>query len=154
MKILLVLFGFALMFNINYFNNIPLNNTSVIIKGCHPDPLCVTPKIITFELEEEKYVNDIPFNTKIIVENPPDFYSYSSLINYSIKLEDEEYVEDIPFNTNSVLNLYKANQLINNVKSYSEIITTEEGYIDDIPFDTKKTVININKSKSCNDNPL
>lgn len=153
MKTLSILFSFALMFNINYFNDISLDNTSVIIKGNHPDPLCVTPEPITFELEEEKYVNDIPFNTKAIVENPPDFYSFSSLTNYSIKLEDEEYIEDIPFNTNNILNLYKAKQLINGVQNHLEINTIEEGYIDDIPFDTKKIIENINKSKSCNDNP-
>ena len=153
MKILSILFGFALIFNINYFNDISLDNTSVIIKGSHPDPLCATPEPITFELEEEEYVNDIPFNTKAIVENPPDFYSFSSLTNYSIKLEDEKYVEDIPFNTNNILNLFKAKQLINCAENHLEINSTEEGYIDDIPFDTKKIIEDINKSKSCNDNP-
>ncbi len=153
MKILSVLLGLALVFNINYFNDISLDNTSVIIKGSHPDPLCITPKPITFELEEEKYINDIPFNTKVIVDNPPDFYSYSSLTNYSINLEDEEYVEDIPFNTNNILNLYKAKKLINGVQHHLENNTIEEGYVDDIPFDTKKIIENINKSKSCNDNP-
>jgi len=117
MKILSILFGLSLIFNINYFNDIPLNNSLDIIKGSHPDPLCTTPEPITFELEKENYINDIPFNTKDIVANPPDFYSFSSLKNYSINL-------------------------------------VEENYINDIPFDTKKIFINLNKSKSCNDNPI
>ncbi len=117
MKILSILFGFALIFNINYFNDIPLNNSLDIIKGSYPDPLCATPEPMTFELEKENYINDIPFNTKDIVANPPDFYSFSSLTNYSINLDDEDFVEDIP-------------------------------------FDTKKIIKNINKSKSCDDNPI
>ncbi|MCF8296231.1 MAG: hypothetical protein K9J13_01685 [Saprospiraceae bacterium] len=54
----------------------------------------VIPPVSILELEEEAYVDDIPFDTKEVV----DEYLLSQ-----IKLEDEAYVDDIPFDTEKIV---------------------------------------------------
>jgi len=90
-----------------------------------------------FKIEEEAYIDDIPFDTEAIVkslyidgdekkiENKPDF-----------EIEEEEYIDDIPFDTKAIFNkIQKSKESC----CYKNILCLEEeDYIDDIPFDTKK----------------
>ncbi len=85
---------------------------------------------IEFNLEEEEYVNDIPFNTndiinldldtsnnedlsecdfefglKMIVDSSPVYFNAAcyEYLSVEFQLEDEEYIDDIPFNTCDVI---------------------------------------------------
>lgn len=49
------------------------------------------------KLNEENYINDIPFNTEEIF-----------LLN-SFKLEEEDYIDDIPFDTKCIFDNYQKN---------------------------------------------
>ena len=73
-----------------------------------------------FALEEEPYVDDIPFNTELI--------AYQSLASNMVSSDIEEYVNDIPFNTKKIYYETLANKLVT--------ASAEESYVDDIPFST------------------
>lgn len=75
-----------------------------------------------FALEEEDYVDDIPFNTELI--------AYQALVSDMIETEIEDYVDDIPFNTKKIY--YES--LLNDLVLASE----DERYVDDIPFCTRE----------------
>ena len=104
--------------------------------------------------EDEAYINDIPFDTKMVVEN---------LNNSVFQFEDEAYIDDIPFNTASINAQYLYEEAIAedyNFEEESDIIDmpfeteviaatyaynlvlnenfemSEENYVDDIPFNT------------------
>lgn len=50
------------------------------------------PKVeATFELEEEEYIDDIPFDIEKVI------------LQQTFKMEDEEYIDDIPFDTEKVV---------------------------------------------------
>jgi hypothetical protein len=71
------------------------------------------------KLEEETYIDDIPFDTEWVVKE---------VLNPVIDFEDEADVDDIPFNT-----------------AYLAATTTvyemeEEAYVDDIPMNTEMVV--------------
>ena len=70
------------------------------------------------KLEEETYIDDIPFNT-----------SYVASAAAVYEMEEEAYVDDIPFNTVLVVN-YEME---------------DEASIDDIPFDTEAIAYNMAK---------
>ncbi len=72
-------------------------------------------------VEEESYINDIPFNTAEVAMR--SFY-----INLA-KPEEEAYINDIPFETDEVVAIYNY--------SHQPIVVEEEAYVDDIPFDTE-----------------
>lgn len=76
------------------------------------------PSSAPMKLEEEAYVNDIPFDTWMIsrLAFPPD-----------LTLEEEEYVDDIPFNTAEVAKEALLNKVVGQA---------EEPSVDDIPFNT------------------
>lgn len=75
-------------------------------------------------LEEEKMVNDIPFNTGWI--------AMTSGVVPGLEMEEEEYVDDIPFDTEKIMQ----EALFSSVeKEYSE-----ESNVCDMPFDTRKVV--------------
>jgi len=82
----------------------------------------------SIEFEDEKYINDIPFNTEEIAASTLEFVIYSP----ELILEEENYINDIPFNTGDV---------VSNIQSSSlspEFILEEEDYINDIPFNTNE----------------
>jgi len=58
-------------------------------------------KAITVEyvLDEESYVNDIPFNTDSI----SDEYNYLNAVSKSFEMDEESYINDIPFNTKKIV---------------------------------------------------
>lgn len=109
-----------------------------------------------FYIEDEEYVDDIPFNTSDIIGLDLDTNSGSKapeqtfeskliivkdLMNVNFELEDEEYIDDIPFSTVKVLQnqpLYMSTAMNNAMKV--EFTLAEEDYIDDIPFDTSELI--------------
>jgi len=96
----------------------------------------VPPMMVTFELEDEMYIDDIPFDTEMIVESYLESNDITLPLDMNFVLEDEEYIDDIPFNTELIAKAYLENS---SSLSHDEIVFTldEEEYIDDIPFDTE-----------------
>jgi len=82
-----------------------------------------------FELEEEAYINDIPFSTEDIAAN----YLYNKALSESFAFEEEAYIDDIPFDTYEVAMSYLYEKNLKNAFAFEE-----EAYIDDIPFDTEE----------------
>ncbi len=72
-------------------------------------------------LEEESYVNDIRFNTRMIA-------SEALLDGYETRLEEEANVNDIPFDTRKVACKYLFCKMM---------ATLHEPEVDDIPFNTE-----------------
>jgi hypothetical protein len=72
-------------------------------------------------IAEEAYVNDIPFNTRLIASD-------ALLDGYEAKLEEEANVEDIPFDTWKIACKYQFCKLM---------LSFREAEADDIPFDTE-----------------
>jgi hypothetical protein len=83
---------------------------------------------LNFKMQDEAYINDIPFNTTVILNT---IHSNCAL-SADFELMDEPYINDIPFDTLEV-----AMDIRKNKESLS-VRMTEEAYIDDIPFDTQK----------------
>ena len=78
-------------------------------------------------IEEENYINDIPFDTYEIYN---DIVDRVDLMKFDF--EEEAYINDIPFDTKCITvdcGYEKALQ--------EEFSFEEESYIDDIPFDTE-----------------
>jgi len=86
-----------------------------------------------FEMEQEQYIDDIPFNTEkvasqIILENA---------INQEFSLT-EENINDIPFNTYEV-----ASEKLYELAMAKDFDLEEEAFVEDIPFDTQLVVSKI-----------
>jgi len=60
---------------------------------------------ISFDLEEEEYVDDIPFDTKSVVDSSSIFFddAFNRNRNVEFDLEEEEYIDDIPFETSEIV---------------------------------------------------
>jgi hypothetical protein len=92
------------------------------------------PAIIS--LDEEAYVDDIPFDTRSVVAdmvfeldpetgaNDIPFDTRSVVMNTRIQKEEESYANDIPFDTRQV------------ILSWVPAMT-EESFVQDIPFNTQ-----------------
>lgn len=110
-----------------------------------------------FTLDEEKYIDDIPFNTAEVV------------LGLETELQDEAYVDDIPFNTRDIL-LFEGIALaeeenVDDMEFDSEVVLTEAGlelqeesYVDDIPFSTIDVLllsgIDLQEEEMVNDIPF
>ena len=73
-----------------------------------------------FDMKEEAYVNDIPFDTWMISKEV-----YPEELNF--KLSEENYVDDIPFSTEKIFNGIQMEQLTERWKN--------EPNVSDMPFD-------------------
>jgi hypothetical protein len=82
-----------------------------------------------FVFEEEEYIDDIPFDTKAVVEA----YMLNETMNVVFDFEEEAYIDDIPYNTYEIARNHKMEEYLKNV-----FVFEEEEYIDDIPFDTEE----------------
>lgn len=80
-----------------------------------------------FEMEVEKYIDDIPFNTEVIAAKA----IYDQALTVEFDMEEEDYINDIPFNTDSLAKVSLSKQAL-----AQEFNIEEEEYIDDIPFNT------------------
>lgn len=80
---------------------------------------------VTFTLNEEAYIDDIPFNTEEIASKSPEGQKLSVFT-----LKEESEIPDIPFDTEEI-----AGKLL--IQDDLTLFTlSEEEYIDDIPFNT------------------
>lgn len=87
-----------------------------------------------FNMEEEAYINDIPFDTGEVKVN----CLYNRAIAENFEMEEESYIDDIPFNTGNIA----VNGMSLNAMNV-EFDLPEENYIDDIPFSTKLVANNL-----------
>jgi len=96
--------------------------------------------VTDFQLEDEAYVDDIPFDTREVVftlstdmeeeayVNDIPFDTRTVALSAGTELEEEAYVNDIPFNTTDVLLL-------------EGIAMADEAEVDDIPFNTLDVLV-------------
>ncbi|MGE5383739.1 MAG: hypothetical protein ACM3PX_09965 [Omnitrophica WOR_2 bacterium] len=123
---------FAILFLL--FNTIILSGRNLNSVNAGNDTLStVSTTVILPEVDEETYINDIPFDTKAI--------ALKSLTLNPEKLQADAYMNDIPFDTEKITesDYYKA----------LSIRPEEESYVDDIPFNTSDIVQNymLNESR-------
>ena len=78
-------------------------------------------------LGDESYINDIPFNTEVVVRN----ISKPALLTRVLQLTEEKYVDDIPFSTGEV---------VKEAARKAKIELQDEAYVDAIPFNTADVV--------------
>lgn len=119
MIILAIVFAISLNSSANTF----------LTSGNTPEGVLVTECIPEFNLEEEAYIDDIPFDTECVSKN----CIYQKAIAENFDFEEEASINDIPFETEKIV-------MIN------EYYFEDESYIDDIPFDTKKIVKQNNRN--------
>ncbi len=86
-----------------------------------------------FPMQDEGYIDDIPFNTNEIAS----LSLYLHAVNEQFEME-EEVISDIPFDTFEI-----AKQEIFRLSLAKEFSLEDEAYINDIPFDTGE-IANIN----------
>ncbi len=84
-----------------------------------------------FVMEEEVYINDIPFSTSDVSVN----CLYEMAMAEEFDLEEESYIDDIPFDTDCISMNCKYLKAMS-----TDFELPEEKYVDDIPFNTKKLV--------------
>lgn len=82
-----------------------------------------------FQLTEEKYIDDIPFNTAKIFDSLQNLKADQSVF----ALTEEAYIDDIPFDTEIVVANYHCC-----VAMQQQFAMQPESYINDIPFNTHK----------------
>ena len=87
-----------------------------------------------FVMEEEAYINDIPFSTAEVSIN----CLYEMALAEDFEMEEESYIDDIPFNTECISINCKYLKAVN-----VQFDLPEENYIDDIPFNTKEIANNL-----------
>lgn len=78
-------------------------------------------------LDDESYIDDIPFNTLTIYKS---YRTSVALLSSGKELQEEAYIDDIPFNTAAISDSKSL------VKKDSTVFLTDEQYVDDIPFNT------------------
>jgi len=92
-----------------------------------------------FSLEEESYIDDIPFDTEKIYKRACCYYKHYGQYSADLTLGEEDYIEDIPFSTIEI-----ASSVMNGtylMKSGPQtFFLPEEPYIDDIPFKTEEII--------------
>ncbi len=87
-------------------------------------------KPLNFNLTEEAYIDDIPFDTEQIAGTASPA---ADLTQFALK--EEEYIDDIPFNTEEIVQSLQ--QGVDQDRAMAEIFPLDdEPYIDDISFNT------------------
>ncbi|PKP53317.1 MAG: hypothetical protein CVT92_04725 [Bacteroidetes bacterium HGW-Bacteroidetes-1] len=81
-----------------------------------------------FKMKDEKYIDDIPFNTVEIFNK----YMLSDT-SFTQKMDQETYVPDIPFDTQKI-----ASDQLSEEATAQTFKLEEEAYIPDIPFNTRE----------------
>ncbi len=90
-------------------------------------------------LHEEAYINDIPFDTGMVVAEA----RVQDALQGTFHLEDEKYIDDIPFDTRAI-----AGKACTEAAGEIHFPLEEEPYINDIPFDTSLIVAVIEAQKN------
>lgn len=83
-----------------------------------------------FEMEQEQYIDDIPFNTEKIAKQT----ILENAINQDFSI-NEENVNDIPFNTFDI-----ASHKLYELAQEKEFDMEKEAFVEDIPFNTQLIV--------------
>lgn len=102
-------------------------------------PVITNSSLVLFTLEDEKYIDDIPFNTELVSTQMYFGNSYLNPMENNFQLNDEEYINDIPFDTEKIYWACSFNQNCGSVDPAS-VTLEDEDYIDDIPFNTEDHV--------------
>ncbi len=84
-----------------------------------------------FTFKDEPYIDDIPFNTEMVV---------SAMMNPEFDFDDEDYIDDIQLNTSYIATNSKFTTAVS-----IEFQLNDEAYVDDIPFDTSTKVVRCNE---------
>jgi len=87
-----------------------------------------------FELKEEAYINDIPFDTHRIAAE----YSQQKAISIRFEPVEENPVADIPFDTEQVAETERSNRAMQHV-----FRPAPEAFIHDIPFSTTSVACSV-----------
>jgi len=90
----------------------------------------LTEANIVFSIDEEMYIDDIPFETEEIVVAMGSSDVKMPLSYMAFSLDEEAYIDDIPFDTEEIASAALGTTLP------LDFEMDEEAYIDDIPFDT------------------
>ena len=93
-------------------------------------------KASTFQFEDEAYIDDIPFDTEMVVH---------LLMLPEYDFEEETYVDDIPFNTAKI-----SAQYFYEVAMAVDFEIEEEAFIDDMPFNTCLIAAKATAGNNCN----
>lgn len=93
-------------------------------------------KASTFQFEDEAYIDDIPFDTEMVVH---------LLMLAEYNFEEEAYIDDIPFNTAKI----SAQYLYNDAMAVNFELP-EELYVNDIPFNTCLIAAKATNGNNCN----
>ncbi len=126
-------FGLALLFVVFSYTSASANpvrfEEETYIDDIPFDTEMIVKGILTpeFDFEEEAYIDDIPFNTACVTAK----CFYKKAIAVAFDLDEEKYIDDLPFSTIEVAQQYNFNQSVS-----IEFEMENENYIDDIPFDT------------------
>jgi len=118
-----------------YLTAVVLIATTTLIANIPPCPDSETPVALTEDCSfmsssyEEAEINDIPFNTNMIVMNKAEVEDCSWLLSIY-----QEEVNDITFDTEKVI----TNDINNEDAWKLGFVLEEEKEIDDIPFNTKR----------------
>ena len=91
MKNLVLVFAGVLIINCSYTNV--------------PDKCKISFVEYSFVLQDEEYIDDIPFDTKKIIEEYSGYCAgfYNESLDVDFQLEEEEYIDDIPFDTYEIV---------------------------------------------------
>ncbi len=91
-----------------------------------------------YDFEEEAYIDDIPFDTECIAKN----CIYQKAISVDYDMDDEAYVDDIPFDTPAI-----ANEVNYAAATGVEFDMEDEEYVNDIPFNTETIAATLKLNK-------
>ena len=91
-------------------------------------------KATAFSFKDESYIDDIPFDTRSVMEEMTNDTTM-------FVLHDEKYIDDIPFDTEMVVMQQQAMESMQVTFEFEE-----EPYINDIPFETGEVVNGMNKT--------
>ncbi|MFW6224210.1 MAG: hypothetical protein ACOC4R_00985 [Bacteroidota bacterium] len=109
--------------------------------------------------DDEPYVNDVPFNTEIVLAGIDGDQKERKSNTFEVQLNEEGYVDDVDFDTRQVVINYlnsllqQAGELARALNKNYEMISVSPGnnlqnhnnydvqlapepYVDDVPFDT------------------
>ena len=99
-------------------------------------PVNTNSSLVHFTLDDEQYIDDIPFSTELVSAQMYFGNSYLNPMENNFQLYDEEYINDIPFDTEKIYWACSFNQNCGSIDPES-VTLEDENYIDDIPFNTE-----------------
>jgi hypothetical protein len=92
-----------------------------------------------FSMEEESYIDDIPFDTEKIYKRACCYYKHYGRYSADLTLGEEPYIEDIPFSTIEIASAVMNGTYLMKPCQHTFFLM-EEPYIDDIPFKTEEVI--------------